>query len=217
VSRARSWLQKVLVFASCFCLSGPTSAWQAVDGQNLVSTPKGRMVLRPPAGWMCESGKDRMHLTRDGELLNRITVSLRPHDKAFEKPDKADSTPDMPPAALADLYLLEFKQQAGIRDIEVLAIELTALAGVPAFRAFLTFRIDDSLGGALYQKLAIGAATQYGVLLADFAAPRLNFFLKSVPAFEAMLPTIELLPQLRNGPGNSHACAVYPGEREAGS
>ena len=199
------------------CLAGPTSAWQAVDGQMPVSLPNGQTVLRPPSGWMCESGRARIDLTRDGALLNLITVSLRPHHRAFEKPDRIDSMADSLPAALADLYVLEFQQQSGIRDVKVLAIDSTTLAGVPAFRAQLTFRIDESLGGALYEKVAIGAATEYGVLLADFAAPRLNFFPRSLPQFEAMLATIELLPQRRGASGISHACAAYPGEREADS
>jgi hypothetical protein len=209
----RSWFDRVLVFASCLCLAGPTSAWQVVDGQTLVSLPNGQTALRPPSGWMCESSRARINLTRDGVLLNLITVSLRPHHKAFEKPDDVDSTPDTLPAALADLYVLEFQQQSGIRDVKVLAIDSTTLAGVPAFRAHLTFRIDESLGGAPYEKVAIGAATQHGILLADFAAPRLNFFPRSLPEFEAMMATIELLPQLRNTSGNSYACAAYPGKR----
>jgi hypothetical protein len=165
-----------------------------------ISPSAGTFTVQPPPGWVCGSSKTQVGCSRDGFMLNAVTVDLRPHKKAFPTLKKSSSA-DALPEDLAETLAAERSATPSLRDVKLLAVEPAELAGHPAFRAHFTYRLSDESGGALYDAVVVGAALTAGLLLAQYEAPRLNYFGKSLPAFDAMLPTIALANGVpRRGP-----------------
>jgi hypothetical protein len=169
-----------------------------------VSPSSKTFTVQPPPGWICGSDKTRVGCSRDGFMLNAVTIDLRPHDKAFpsiKKPSTADALPE----ELAENMVADLSAMHTMRDVKLVTVEPAELAGHPGFRAHLTYRLPEESGGALYDVVVVGAATANGLLLAHYEAPRLNYFAKSLPAFEAMLPTITPTQGVRRrGPDREH-------------
>jgi hypothetical protein len=81
-----------------------------------------------------------------------------------------------------------------VQDVQVVTIEPATLGGLPAFRVRLTYRVPPELGGAMYEEVTLGAVRPDGLLLARYTAPQLHYFEKSLPMFEQMIGTLQLLP-----------------------
>jgi hypothetical protein len=189
----------VAVLCAAWGITGAQAAGMEIAAANTpVSTTKGLFAVQPPAGWVFQRGGYDVFTSRDGPLLNNISFELRKHKKAFPATRKG-SAPDVLPEELAEMYVADLKSQAGISDVNVLAIEPAVLGGQPAFRVHVTYVLMQAMGGAPFEQVALGAPLQDYLLVARYQAPQLHYFETYLAAFEESLPTLTLtLPAAKN-------------------
>ena len=167
---------------------------QLVQPNTLLASKAKTFTVQPPVGWMCNLVKTQIGCSRDGFMLNGITIDLRPHAKAFPRIKKT-SSPDALPEELAEDLVADIAAIPNLRDVKVVAVEPAELSGQPAFRVHWTYRLSEAMGGATYDGVAVGAAFTEGLLVAQFEAPRLNYFAKWLPVFDATLPGVTVTPR----------------------
>jgi hypothetical protein len=192
--RLQGLLAALVAVGAVFACHGTCSAAAAVAVAGVpVETTRGRFSVVPPAGWVCERSAYEVAASRDGALLESVSFTLRKHKKAFAA-IKKDSAPDALPEELAENYLADLKSQAGIGNVEALAVEPADLGGNAAFLVRLTFVLAQEMGGVTYQEITLGAPLQDGLLIARYRAPQIHFFDTYLPQFEETLRSLTLAP-----------------------
>lgn len=168
-------------------------AWTMVEPGVVAVPKKAAFTVQLPSGWLYDTAAGVVIASRDGALLNEIRVVLAPHDQVF-KNIKKKSSADALPEDLAELYVESLHANKGVHDIEVLSTEPADLAGRPAFRVHIRYRIPEEMGGATFERVTVGTPLPAGLLLAYFEAPQLYQYPKWEPAFEESLKTITVAP-----------------------
>ena len=107
-------LVPVLLLAAC------ASTWIRID-DSATHYQDAHYSVTLPAGWLQLSSDDTLILSRDGILLQLISIEYRPHAKAFEHIGKV-SSPTMLPSELAELAIADFEaaQDGGLPSLEIL-------------------------------------------------------------------------------------------------
>jgi hypothetical protein len=180
-------MKKALYTFLLLAIPVTAAPWTLVE-PGMVATPKkGGYSVQLPPGWIYDTPSNAVIVaSRDGMLLNEIRLELAPHDKVF-KGIKKRSSPDALPEDLAEMYVASIQAAPNIHDVEVLATEPAELAGHQAFRVHLRYHIPEGMGGAVFDRVAVGAPLATGLLIVHFEAPGLYQFPKWAPAFEEML------------------------------
>jgi hypothetical protein len=168
-------------------------AWDPVVTGAPVSMSKGGWSIVFPDGWLQDASAQSVIASRDGVLLNSIVLHVVPHKKAFAAA-KRRSSADALPEDLAESYVADVQAQGGAREFEVLTTDPAELAGRPAFRVHVRYRLPESATGARIDQVTIGTALDAGLLLLTYRAPTLHHFERWLPAFEASVPTISYTP-----------------------
>ena len=170
------------------------AGWESVEASKRVGPGKAEFSVQLPEDWLFDSSRHSLDASHDGMGLNRISVAITPHKKAFKNAKKA-STPKSAPEDLAEDYIAEL--QAGpeaVRDLVVVSNEPVELAGKPAFRVHLRYRASESTGGAAMESVTVGTALDSGVMLAIFEAPSIHYFERWISQFDAVANSITLSP-----------------------
>lgn len=170
------------------------AGWESVGASKRVGPSKADFSVQLPEGWLYDRSRHSLDASHDGMGLNRMSVAITPHKKAFQNAKKA-STPKSAPEDLAEDYIAEL--QAGphaVRSLVVVSNEPAELAGKPAFRVHLRYRAPESTGGAAMESVAIGTALDSGVMLATFEAPSIHYFERWISRFDAAANSITLSP-----------------------
>lgn len=183
---------RFIALIAIFLVSSTASAgWKLVEPDTIATASSAGFSVRPPAGWVYDTGSKHVVAARNGMLLDGLRVALIPHKSAF-KALKKSSTPDMLPEDLAEAYVAELQAAGTYTDVKLVSIDPAELGGHPAFRVRLTYQLPASLGGASMVQVALGTALPDGVLLATFEAPQIHFFEESLPAAEEALRSVTL-------------------------
>jgi hypothetical protein len=169
-----------------------TAGWKVVEPGTIATAGSGGFSVQPPAGWVYDTGSRHVAAARNGILLDGLRVTLIPHKSAF-KAIKKPSTPASLPEDLAETYVANM-QAEGATEVLLISVDPAEIAGRPAFRAHLTYRLPAGLGGARMEQVAFGTALPEGLLLATFEGPQIHFFQQSLPAAEEALQTVTLAP-----------------------
>jgi len=157
----------------------------------------GEFAVNMPDGWRVDQGDTTVDAVRDGDLVNRILVEFRGHDRAFPAAH-LESTRDSTPQELAGSYLEDIRASA-LENLQVIDVTYDSrIAGRPAFRVHYSYDVPLAATRLRMEQVVIGAAARHGVLLAGLTAPQLNYFAKALPAFEASVATIA--PRLHRNP-----------------
>ena len=168
-------------------------AWNPTEDAKPVSPGKGGFSVQFPLGWLCDTSSSSVVASHDGVMLNSITVSLTPHKNAF-KAAKKPSSPTAAPEDLAESYVANLQAPGStLRELVTLATEPAELAGRPAFRVHLKYRIPESQGGAEIEEVTVGTPLESGLMLATYRAPALHYFPRWLTEFEAAVKTIALV------------------------
>ncbi len=170
----------------------PAHAWDAAPAGQPVAMKKAGWAIAVPDGWLYDtpSGHE-LAASRDGMFLNWISLALVPHKDAF-KAVKRESRPDSLPEDLAESYVAYLKGVGGLyNDVEVISTDPAELAGRPAFRVHVKFRLPEALGRATFEQTTVGTALDAGLLLATFRAPSLHHYAKWLPEFDKALATVQ--------------------------
>lgn len=170
-----------------------SAGWSLVEPGTVATAGSAGFSVQPPAGWIYDTGARHVVAARNGMLLDALRVTLIPHKNTF-KALKKPSTPESLPEDLAETYVANLQAEGTLTEVQLISVDPSELAGLPAFRVHLTYRLPAGLGGARVEQVAIGTALPEGLLLATFEGPQLHFFEQSLPAAEESLRTVTLVP-----------------------
>ena len=180
---------RAIAFVLTLLLSGCVSTWVKVDdvdrhyqGEHYSATL--------PVGWLRIEGEDNLILSRDGIMLQFISIQFRPHEQAFEKLEK-DSSPSMLPSELAELTIAEFKatQEEGLPSLEILSNAPVEIAGRTGFGIHLRYKTD---AGLRIDMLLRGVVDDSGYYLVKYSAPTLHYFERDRQTCEAVTESLQL-------------------------
>ena len=143
-----------------------------------------------PTGWLLLESKDSLVLSKDGILLQYISIQYRPHEKAFEKLEK-DSSSTMLPSELAELTIAEIKatQDDGLPSMEILHNAPVNLAGHTGFDIHLRYKTDD---GLRIDTLLRGVVDENGFYLVRYSAPTLHYFERDRQTYNSLTESLQL-------------------------
>lgn len=161
------------------------AVWSQVQ-EPRVSGPQGLAFLAP-VGWMrFNQAGDTVLLTRDGLGIQLIRIELRPHDRAFPALKKASSA-DMLPSEAADLLVAELKRDPFLANLRVVDNGPALLTGKPGFRVHGQYRDER---GAPFDLVAVGRATDQGLLVAFYRSLTTHYFARDLPVYEQVLASL---------------------------
>jgi hypothetical protein len=176
----------VLVMA---LLSGCAPAWIKVD--NAARNYHGEHYsVTLPVGWMRLESDDSLVLSRDGILLQVISIQFRPHKNTFEKIEK-DSSTTMLPSELAQLTIAELKatHENGLPSLEILRNAPVELAGHTGFDIHLRYKTDAGLRMDMAMR---GFVDNSGFYLLKFSAPTLYYYERDRQTYETLTESLQL-------------------------
>lgn len=160
-----------------------TSSWQLVGNGNTQWKSAHCQVSSLPVGWARLSGDEALLLTKEGVLLQSISVRFAPHSKAFPV-SKRHSSEAMLPSELAEYYVAELRKKN-----PDLVINQKALA--PAFvDKGNGFRLEQELltkDGLPMTSVVYGLADKSGVYLLEYNAPSLYYAGRDMNTFETLV------------------------------
>ena len=143
-----------------------------------------------PAGWMRLESGDNLLLSKDGILLQYISILFRQHEKAFVKIEK-DSSSTMLPSELAELMIAEIKatQDEGLPSLEVIHNAPIELAGYTGFDIHLQYKTDT---GLRMDMLLRGIVDENGFYLVKYSAPTLYYFERDRQTYDSLTESLRL-------------------------
>lgn len=168
----------------CLLLAGCNNAWVRVDSGG-IDYKDAHYQLKLPLDWVRIVNNDTLVITRDGPDIQRIDIKFSPHKKAFEKLKK-ESTTEMLPSELAELYIADFRaqDQNGLPSLQVLSNEPATIAGNQGFQLHLQY---TNAKGLEYEVLVKGFTTKDGFYVLRYAAPSLHFFERDKESYQRAL------------------------------
>lgn len=170
-------------------LSGCAATWVKVDdagrqyqGEHYTATL--------PAGWLRLESDDSLILSKDGILLQFISIQFRRHKQTFEK-IKKDSSSTMLPSELAELTIAELKaaQDGGLPSLQILRNAPVELAGRTGFDIHLRYKTD---AGLRMDMMLRGVVDEDGFYLLKYSAPTLHYFERDRPTYDALTGSLQL-------------------------
>jgi hypothetical protein len=170
-------------------LSGCAPAWVRVDDTGRDYRDEHYSVTLP-VGWLRLESDDSLILSKDGILLQIISIQFRPHKNTFEKIEK-DSSTSMLPSELAQLAIAELKasQSNSLPSLEILRNAPVELAGHTGFDIHLRYKTDAGLRMDMEMR---GVVDNSGFYLLKFSAPTLHYFERDRQTFETLTESLQL-------------------------
>ena len=178
-----------LVLLLLLLLSGCATTWVKVDDAGRRYQDE-HYSATLPTGWLRLESNDSLILSKDGILLQYISIQYRPHAKAFEKLEK-NSSSTMLPSELAELTIAEFKatQEEGLPSLEILHNAPIKLAGYTGFDIHLRYKTD---AGLRIDMLLRGVVDESGFYLVKYSAPTLHYFERDRQTYEYLTESLQL-------------------------
>lgn len=176
-------------FALVLVLSGCTTTWIRVDDTDRHYQGEHYSVTLP-AGWLHHESNDSLVLSKDGILLQVISIHFQQHKEAFEKIEK-DSSSTMLPSELAELSIAELKatQEEGLPSLEILRNAPVELAGHTGFDIHLRYKTD---AGLRMEMLLRGVVDEDGFYIVKYSAPTLHYFERDRQTYELLSKSLKL-------------------------
>ena len=170
-------------------LTGCATTWVKVDNAGKHYQNQHYSVTLP-IGWLHLDSNDSLILSKDGILLQYISIQYRPHEKAFEKIEK-NSSSTMLPSELAELTIAEFKatQDEGLPSLEILHNTPVELAGHTGFGIHLRYKTD---AGLRIDMLLRGVVDESGFYLVKYSAPTLHYFERDLQTYDSLTESLKL-------------------------
>jgi len=141
-------------------------------------------------GWLRLERDDSLILSKDGILLQIISIWFRPHKNTFEKIEK-DSSTSMLPSELAQLAIAELNasQNNSLPSLEIHRNAPVELAGHTGFDIHLRYKTDAGLRMDMEMR---GVVDNSGFYLLKFSAPTLHYFERDRQTFETLTESLQL-------------------------
>jgi hypothetical protein len=174
----------VILFTGC-----ETARWTATNGTYQPDRNPAYSV-ELPAGWMRhnQAPPGGLLLTRDGFLLQQVTVEQRPLSRAFPHTRRTVSA-SMLPQEVAGIVVDNLRGDADLLQFSLISDEPRTISGHPGFQVVYELATRDGLRVRGIEAGFIEGETFWSF---SFQAPRRHYFDRYLPDFELILDTFEL-------------------------
>ncbi len=164
------------------------AAWTRVEPDDRAFRQGDDYTLELPSGWVrrATDSKD-LFITRDGPALNAIVVARQPHDRKLPHTQR-ETRAGMLPFELAELALAEWKSAEATANLDILSNTPATLGGKPAARLHIRYRDGRGLPIERVMVALVDAKGRFSLL---YEAPAIVYFQRGLPAFEAMLASVQ--------------------------
>jgi len=178
----------VLLLAVGLQLGGcVTLPWQPTAGT--YTSPKENFAVELPSGWMRLNAEDDLLITRDGLLLQHVSVERAVVDKPL-KNTKKTLTRGMQPQAVAEVIIDNFVSSDRMLDVKVLENRPVQIAQQRGFRLVYTHRDKN---GLRFKSVLHGFLAGDVFYAIRYTAAERHYFVKDLPAYEQVLASFRLI------------------------
>lgn len=188
----KRWTHQLMLIATLTAgvIGCATPEWSTATADGIYTDPDGGYSVQMPVGWQWVkyNAKTPLLATRDGPDLQAIRIYFRKHKDAFPNIEK-ESSPDMMPGDLAELFVADLREDRGIGTIEVVENAPADVSGQSGFRVELAWRSES---GLRYQGIVYGCATPRGLYVLAYNAPVLHYYGQHMADFEKSVQTFRL-------------------------
>jgi hypothetical protein len=180
--------RRILVFVFLVLFLSGCATWQ------LVKAPKTHwrysyFSAELPAGWVkYREPKHLLFLTRDGILLQRITLKRHPIKKEFAV-SKRKIKEGMLIQEIAELIIDEISLNKEFLNFELLENKPVDVGGVAGFRLTYTFNNSDF---TKYKRIVYGFVIKNMYYELEYLAARQHYFDKSVEDFQRFFQSFKI-------------------------
>jgi len=166
------------------CVSLP---WQPTAG--LYSSPAENFALELPPGWMRLNSNEDLLITRDGVLLQHVSVERAAVDRPL-KSTKKTLTRGMQPQAIAEVIIDNFMSSERMLDVKVVENRPVQVAQYRGFRLVYTHRDKN---GLRFKSVLHGFLAGDVFYAIRYTAAERYYFAKDLPTFEQVLASFTLI------------------------
>ena len=166
------------------CVSLP---WQPTAG--LYSSPAENFALELPQGWMRLNSNEDLLITRDGVLLQHVSVERAAVDRPL-KSTKKTLTRGMQPQAIAEVIIDNFMSSERMLDVKVVENRPVQVAQYRGFRLVYTHRDKN---GLRFKSVLHGFLAGDVFYAIRYTAAERYYFAKDLPTFEQVLASFRLI------------------------
>jgi len=166
------------------CVSLP---WQPTAG--LYSSPAENFAVELPQGWMRLNSNEDLLITRDGILLQHVSVERAAVDRPL-KSTKKTLTRGMQPQAVAEVIIDNFMSSERMLDVKVVENRPVQVAQYRGFRLVYTHRDKN---GLRFKSVLHGFLAGDVFYAIRYTAAERYYFAKDLPTFEQVLASFRLI------------------------
>ena len=166
------------------CVSLP---WQPTAG--LYSSPAENFAVELPQGWMRLNSNEDLLITRDGILLQHVSVERAAVDRPL-KSTKKTLTRGMQPQAVAEVIIDNFMSSERMLDVKVVENRPVQVAQYRGFRLVYTHRDKN---GLRFKSVLHGFLAGDVLYAIRYTAAERYYFAKDLPTFEQVLASFRLI------------------------
>jgi hypothetical protein len=171
-----------LVLGGCITLP-----WQPTGGP--YTSPTENFALELPQGWMRLNSKEDLLITRDGLLLQHVSVERAAVDRPLKNTKKTLAR-GMQPQAVAEVIIDNFVSSDRMLDVKVLENRPVQVAQHRGFRLVYTHRDKN---GLRFKSVLHGFLAGDVFYAIRYTAAERHYFAKDLPTFEHMLASFKLI------------------------
>jgi hypothetical protein len=164
-----------------------TVPWQPTTG--LYSSPSENFAVELPQGWMRLNANEDLLITRDGILLQHVTVERAAVDRPL-KSTKKTLARGMQPQAVAEVIIDNFMSSERMLDVKVQENRPVQVAQYRGFRLVFTHRDKNGLRFKSVLHGFLASEVFYGI---RYTAAERYYFAKDLPTFEHVLASFRLI------------------------
>ena len=166
------------------CVSVP---WHPTAG--LYKSPSENFAVELPQGWMRLNANEDLLITRDGILLQHVTVERAAVDRPL-KSTKKTLARGMQPQAVAEVIIDNFMSSERMLDVKVQENRPVQVAQHRGFRLVYTHRDKNGLRFKSVLHGFLAGDVFYGI---RYTAAERYYFAKDLPTFEHVLASFRLI------------------------
>jgi len=166
------------------CVSVP---WHPTAG--LYNSPSENFAVELPQGWMRLNANEDLLITRDGILLQHVTVERAAVDRPL-KSTKKTLARGMQPQAVAEVIIDNFMSSERMLDVKVQENRPVQVAQHRGFRLVYTHRDKNGLRFKSVLHGFLAGDVFYGI---RYTAAERYYFAKDLPTFEHVLASFRLI------------------------
>ena len=166
------------------CVSVP---WQPTAG--LYSSPAENFAVELPQGWMRLNVNEDLLITRDGLLLQHVSVERAAVDRPL-KSTKKTLARGMQPQAVAEVIIDSLQSSERLLEVKVLENRPVQVAQNRGFRLVYTHRDKNGLRFKSVMHGFLAGDVFYSI---RYTAAERYYFAKDLPAYEQVLASFRLI------------------------